>query len=140
MNFNISIVPKENISDIIPLLSILNPTMNTETLQERVAQISLEPYYCVAIYDGEKMIGLSGFWILYKIYAGKHIEPDNVIIHPDYRNKGLGEKLLDWVHEYGRGIGCNTSEINCFTANHPGYKFWINQGYEIIGFHMIKRL
>ena len=140
MNFEIRKIEKEEISNILPLLQILNPGMDHELISQRIDIMLQHQYECIGIYDGDRLIGISGYWILHKVYAGKHIEPDNVIIHPDYRNKKLGEKLLEWIHDLARKENCNTSEINCFSINHAGYKFWINQGYEIIGFHMIKKL
>jgi GNAT superfamily N-acetyltransferase len=63
-------------------------------------------YECVGVYDGNKMIGICGMWILTKYYVGRHIEPDNVMILPEYRGQGIGEKMMEWVYEYGRSKGC----------------------------------
>lgn len=138
--YQINIIEKTSLGNILPLLKILNPHMEEQIMEDRLEAMEANNYECIGIYDGDVLIGISGIWILHKMYAGKHIEPDNVIILPEYRNRGIGQILLDWVHEYARVQGCLTSEINCFTANHDGYRFWINQGYEIIGFHMIKKL
>lgn len=140
MPFEIKLIESENLSSIIPLLKLLNPTMTDELLIKRLNEIQEYNYNCIGIYQQDKLVGISGFWILYKIYSGKHIEPDNVIIDPSYRNQNLGAALMKWIHDYAAENNCNTSELNCFTNNHKGYKFWIEQGYEIIGFHMIKKI
>jgi GNAT superfamily N-acetyltransferase len=75
-----------------------------------------------------------------KYYVGKHIEPDNVIIHPDYRGSGVGEALMKWIYNYAISQGCVASELNCYVSNNAGQKFWINQGYNVIGFHFQKQL
>jgi GNAT superfamily N-acetyltransferase len=138
--YRISLIPKESIHTIIPLLQVLNPANETELLRLRLDEMLLRGYECVGVYDGDRLVGISGLWILTKYYIGRHIEPDNVVIHPDYRNKGIGELMMDWIYQYGREQGCVASELNCYVSNSGGVKFWHNQGYKIIGFHMQKRL
>lgn len=138
--YQVKIIPKENLGSIIPLLQILNPKMQPDVLEERFNEMKKTDYQCVGVYSGSELIAISGIWILQKIYAGKHIEPDNVIVHPDFRNKGIGELLMDWIHQYARDTGCIASELNCYVHNEGGNKFWKSLGYEIAGYHYIKKL
>jgi diamine N-acetyltransferase len=129
-----------NKPDIIPFLKLLNDTIADDTLESRLTEMFAQGYKCVGIFDEDKMIGLSGLWILTKYYVGRHIEPDNVIIHPSYQGKGIGELLMQWIYEYAVAQGCVASELNCYTTNHAAQKFWANQGYKILGFHYQKKL
>ena len=138
--YDIACIPEENIGSILPLLELLNPQINKEIINSRLEAMKKTDYTCVGVYDNEKLIAISGIWVLHKIYAGKHIEPDNVIVHPDYRNKGVGMLLLDWIHAYGKSIGCLTAEINSRVTNAGGNTFWEKMGYEIVGYHFIKSL
>ncbi|MBC8047889.1 MAG: GNAT family N-acetyltransferase [Fimbriimonadaceae bacterium] len=138
--YHFSLIPKENIYSIIALLKILNPVIDEQTLKSRLDEMLTQGYECVGVYDGDKLIGISGLWIITKYYVGKHIEPDNVVIHPDYRNKGIGELLMQWIYDYGRYKGCVASELNCYVINEKGHKFWFNEGYKILGFHFQKKL
>ncbi len=110
----IEFVKNKNIKSIIPLLEKLNPEIPTQTLSERLDKMLLNGYKCVGIYDEEKLIGISGIWILVKYYIGKHIELDNVCLLPGYRNKGIGKLLTKWIQQYAKSIGCNAAELNCY--------------------------
>jgi GNAT superfamily N-acetyltransferase len=138
--YTYALIPKQEILTIIPLLRILNDQIAEETLTERVNEMVERGYECVGIYDGEKLIGICGLWILTKYYVGRHIEPDNVMILPEYRGQGIGEKLMEWVYGYGRSKGCIATELNCYTANTAGQKFWANEDYRIVGFHYQRKL
>ena len=126
--------------DIIPFLKLLNDTIADTVLETRLAEMFAQNYKCVGVFDGDVLIGLSGLWILTKYYVGRHIEPDNVIIHPEYRGTGVGELLMQWIHDYAVAQGCTASELNCYTSNHAAQKFWANQGYKLLGFHYQKKL
>jgi GNAT superfamily N-acetyltransferase len=138
--YDIRIIPKENIDSIAPFLRLLNPKTRKNVLIKRLNDLRATDYKCAGVYHDSKLIAVSGMWVLNKIYAGKHIEPDNVVVHPDYRSKGIGTMLLNWIHAYACEIGCLTSELNSRITNSNGNKFWMNQGYEIVGFHFIKKL
>lgn len=134
------LLTESNKADIIPFLSLLNEKIGNDILESRLIEMFTQGYKSVGIFDSEKIIGLSGLWIMTKYYVGKHIEPDNVIIHPDYRGSGIGDALMKWIYEYAISQGCIASELNCYVSNNAGQKFWINQGYNVIGFHYQKML
>ena len=136
----IKIIPKEDFDSIIPFLEMLNNNTDKQILIERLNAMKESNYKCVGVFDNEKLIGISGIWLLCKHYVGKHIEPDNVIVDPSYRGKKIGEMLMEWIHNYARENDYPISELNCYVANHRGHKFWISQGYEIIAYHMRKTL
>jgi GNAT superfamily N-acetyltransferase len=134
------LLTEANKMDIIPFLKLLNDTIAGDVLEARLTEMFAQGYKCVGIFDADTMIGLSGLWIITKYYVGRHIEPDNVIIHPDYRGIGVGELLMQWIYEYAVAQGCIASELNCYTTNHAAQKFWANQGYKILGFHYQKKI
>jgi len=125
---------------IIPLLQQLNSNIAQEVLESRLKDMLNQGYLCVGIFNAQKLIGISGLWVLTKYYVGKHIEPDNVFILPEYQGKGIGTLLMNWIFDYAKSIGCVASELNCYTSNTEGHKFWKQQGYEIMAYHFLKRL
>jgi len=138
--YQIDLIANEKITDIIPLLKILDPKIDDETLNGRLQEmVANHNYQCVGVSFEGNLIGISGLWILNKYYVGKHIEADNVIIHPDHRNNGVGEQLMEWIFDYGKKNGCIASELNCYVGNSAGLKFWLNRGYKILGFHCQKK-
>lgn len=124
---------------IIPFLNRLDPSISVEVLNERLEEMFSNGYKCVGVYDSSKLVGISGLWILTKYYIGKHIEPDNVFILPEYQGKGIGKQIMKWVFNYAISIGCKGSELNCYTKNKSGQKFWEREGYQMVGYHYQKR-
>lgn len=74
------LIPEEEMEKMIPLWQVLNSQIGTKILAERLTEMIQKGYACAGVYDGEKLIGICGIWILTKYYIGRHLEPDNVII------------------------------------------------------------
>ncbi len=139
--FQIRFIPKGNMNEILPLVQMLNNyKIPVETLENRLQDMLTDGYQCLGAYNKEGLIGICGIWVLNKFYVGKHLEPDNVFVLPEYRSSGVGKLMMDQVLIYALEIGCNTSEINCYIKNGKGIQFWNNQGYQAIGYHMQKVL
>jgi GNAT superfamily N-acetyltransferase len=97
-------------------------------------------YRCVGIYHQKKLIGISGLWVLCKYYVGKHLEPDNVYLLPEYRGNGIAQQLIRWIEKYAVQRGCRAVELNCYFKNKLGQRFWKKEGYTELGIHYQKIL
>lgn len=139
MSVKFELIQKDNINSIIPLLKLLNENISENILKSRLDSMLQEGYQCVGIYLHEKLIGICGLWILTKYYVGKHIEPDNVMILPEYQNQGIGKKLFQWIDNFAKQNGCVASELNCYVGNKKAHKFWEDEGYEVIALHFQKK-
>ncbi|SDQ76884.1 GNAT family N-acetyltransferase [Flagellimonas zhangzhouensis] len=139
--FNIQWIPTENLISILPLAFVLNgEKIPLEVLEARLSAMIPMGYKCIGVYDGERLVGICGVWELNKLYAGKHLEPDNVIIDPEYQGKKIGEAMMSFLNNYAEELDCDALEVNCYAKNIRGKKFWENQGYEPLGIHLIKKL
>lgn len=109
-------------------------------LEERFAEMVTQNYECAGVYDGEKLIGISGMWYCTRHYAGKSMEVDHVFIDDGYRSLGLGKQFFSWIYEYVKAKGYNSVELNTYVQNYPSHKFYYNEGFEILGYHFFKKL
>lgn len=135
VSVKIQLIDKTELSTILPLLHEHNPEIPMETLRDRLDVMIELGYECAGIYDGEELIGICGIWTLCKYYVGKHLEPDNVYIRPEYRSNGVGRQLCEWLKKLAEARGCEAIELNCYLSNGPGRAFWEQNGYHEIGRH-----
>ncbi|MCA9402250.1 MAG: GNAT family N-acetyltransferase [Candidatus Omnitrophica bacterium] len=140
MSPSFNIIPKDQLTTILPLLKKLDPAIGEDVLEERLAGMMDLNYQCVGVYQNDQLIGMSGFWLLNKYYVGKHLEPDNVFILEEYRSGGLGHLLIEWLENYARKAGCRAIELNCYLKNTEGNRFWEKEGYRPLGIHYQKIL
>lgn len=131
---------KSSCTAIAELLNELAPSFSIELLVERLEEMFERNYQCVGIYYNQELVGVCGVWVLTKYYSGRHIEPDNVFIKPEYQNQGIGKKLNEWLVAFAHDNGCKAIELNCYNENHKGQAFWEENGFEAIGIHYSKSL
>ncbi len=135
--YQIRLIPSKDIKSIIPLVHILNGE-DENLLLQRLEVMMQNNYQCLGVYDQEKLIGISGLWTLTKFYNGKHLEPDNVVILPEYRGKGIGELMMAWIDNYAKENNYEAIELNAYVENLKGVEFWKKTGYHIRGHHFQK--
>tara|TARA_R110002020_G_scaffold293535_5_gene509131 strand:- start:50146 stop:50574 length:429 start_codon:yes stop_codon:yes gene_type:complete len=140
-NLNIKRLFKEDINTFQPLIkALMNNNIEDEVLRERLHEMFKQNYECYGIYWDDKLVGVFGLWFAIRHYAGKTCEADHVYIDDSYRNKGIGKEVFAWIFEYAKSKGCETSELNSYVSNYPSHKFYMNQGYDILGYHFLKKL
>jgi predicted GNAT family acetyltransferase len=97
-------------------------------------------YRQVAVFENEKCVALTGFWSGIKLWSGKYIEIDNFIVHPEYRSKGYGKAMTDYINKKALESNCTMIVLDAFTGNFTAHRFYYNQGFVPKGFHFLKIL
>lgn len=132
-----------NLEEMLPhydLLLQLNPNVGRKSYESMLKEMIPKGYGMVLVMAGDKCIGLSGYWINTMLWCGKYIEMDNVIIDKNYRSKGIGKLLLDWITEKGKKEGCKSIGLDAYVENKGAHKFYLREGFIIKGFHFIKEI
>ncbi len=73
--------------------------------------------------SGEVIAGCNG-----SVIFGS-ISTDQLWVHSAYRGKGIGAKLMDQVHNFGRENGCKLAAVTTMSFQAPG--FYIKLGYKV---------
>ena len=97
--------------------------------------------YCqMAVFEDEACIALAGYWYQTRLYCGRYVELDNVVVSAAYRSQGIGQILCRAIEEEGRKNGCRVANLNAYVVNAAAHRFYYREGYSILGFHFTKPL
>ncbi|MFM2297292.1 MAG: hypothetical protein RL117_999 [Verrucomicrobiota bacterium] len=132
----------QSMPEILDLLSLMNPAIERETLQRRYEKILRESNHYRILgcdYNG-RLAGLTGLWIGTKMWCGDYAEIDHLMVHPDYRNRGIGTALIVAAEDLARELDCNIMVLDSYTDNHGSHRLYHRLGCEIWGFHFVKPL
>ncbi len=139
-SITVRLIPTAELPTILPLVRMLNPDIDEDVLAQRLEEMPGQGYQCAGAYLEGHLVGICGLWVTTRFYCGKMIEPDNVVVHPDFRSLGVGQKLMAWVYDYARAENCEVVELNSYVGSSRAHKFYFNQGFQILGFHFQKKL
>jgi GNAT superfamily N-acetyltransferase len=129
--------------EMLKCFDILHEVYNTFTLEEYDRELDVmlpHNYGQVVVMDGETIAGLTGYWIGSKLWCGKYMELDNVVVAESYRSKGVGQLLFKFMEEWAIKEKCTMLALDSYASNIKAHKFFKGQGYDPKGFHFINIL
>lgn len=130
----------DQMSEGYELITQLYPKMTLETYRERLVQMLPNSYGQAIVRDGRRVVGLSGYWINTRLWSGKYIDLDNVIVDEAYRSKGIGKLLMDHLVEKAKKLGCRIAVLDAYVENQGAHHFYYREGFAIRGFHFVKKI
>ena len=134
-------IKMNQLEQIVALTQQLNPDKSKELLVERQQQMfALDHYICFGLIVNNKLAGVAGGWKTVRLYSGKQLEIDHVVVDETYRSAGLGAYFLQEIESWATNHDCKTVELNAYVANSRSHKFYFDKGYQILGFHFQKKI
>jgi GNAT superfamily N-acetyltransferase len=122
------------------LIMQLDYQLDRETFASYLEEMTIRGYKQLAVFEEENCVAIAGYWVTTKFYCGRYLELDNVIVNQTIRSKGIGKFVCDRLEEEARKFGCTTVVLDTYVKNDKAHKFYMREGYRIVGFHFIKDL
>ena len=72
-----------------------------------------------------RMMAYGGFWM---VKQEAHIT--NLAVHPDYRNRGLGNEFLRFLLEKAKNLGAKVATLEVRTSNKVGLRLYEKWGFQ----------
>ncbi len=129
---------KKDMLEQLEVLQELYPNLTHGYYDEMLTSMIPCNYGQVAVFDGEECIGISGYWQGTKIWCGKYIELDNVVVKKSARGTGAGKLMQEYLQAKAEETNCNIMVLDAYSHNFKAHRFYYNQGYAPRGFHFIK--
>jgi GNAT superfamily N-acetyltransferase len=125
----------------LDVLKELYPSLTPENyLADLKEMLPNNRYGQVAVFDGDTCVGVSGYWIGTKLWCGKYLEIDNLVVSAKVRSKGVGKMIFDYLSEKAQQEECSMVSLDSYTSNFKAHKFFYNEGFAPKGFHFINIL
>lgn len=122
------------------LLQQLNPDVPLEVLAARLHSLGKNhPHYQIfGAFDGERLIGVAGAWIATKLWCGRYLEIDNLVVDERARSSGVGTLMIRHFEKVAEETSCNILVMDSYSGNHASHRLYHRLGFEIWGFHFVK--
>jgi ribosomal protein S18 acetylase RimI-like enzyme len=122
------------------LIQQLYPDYTIEKYENLLAAMIPNNYKQLIVVENGISIALAGFWIGTKLWSGKYLELDNVVVHENFRSNGIGSIMTNYLNQKAIDEDCKMIVLDAFSTNFGAHKFYMNHGFVPKGFHFIKFL
>ena len=104
--------------------------------EEAVANEKNLFYVLYDLYDGNEMVGFIWAYIEEKnetplTYATKTLYIKKVVVHPNHRNRGYGQELIQYVDTLAQEKRCSFIEVELWYADDDVVQFLRKSNYDI---------
>ena len=131
----------EEMLEQLPILQELYPSLTLDAYRNDLIDMLPNNHYGqIAVFEGETCLGLTGYWIGTKLWCGKYLEIDNLIVSEKQRSTGVGKQMFDYLAAKATQENCTMMALDSYTSNFKAHKFFYNQSFAPKGFHFIRVL
>lgn len=131
---------KEEILSSFELIKEMYPSMTLDQYSKDIDAMLLNHYFQIAVVDDNQIIGVCGIWIGTKLWSGKYMELDNIVVTSKKRSNGAGKLLFEYAQKLADKECCNIMALDSYTDNFRAHRFFYNQAFIPRGFHFISIL
>ena len=98
-----------------------------QSAQAMFDQFSVGYKYALVIFGGQK----AGYFA-FDGKAKKEVFISKLYIHKDFRRRGLGKYILDFIAKEARSLGCAAMTLSVNKDNSDSIQFYISYGFQTI--------
>ncbi len=125
----------EQIMFCFPVLFELRPHLIKEKILTQVRRMMKEGFMLVFIEADEKAVAAAGFRFEEMLYRGKSIYVDDLVTLPEYRSKGYGAEIIDWIIDFAKKNNCEQVHLDSGVQRFDAHRFYLNKGFIISSHH-----
>ena len=80
---------------------------------------------------------VAGYRIIEMLYCGRILVVDDLVTDEAARSGGHGKRLLDWLRDEARALGCRQLHLDSGVWRPDAHRFYFREGFHILGFHFV---
>jgi GNAT superfamily N-acetyltransferase len=103
-----------------------------------------EGYRLVGVFEdgSSEAVAVVGFRVAHSLAWGHYLYVDDLSTLPEARRRGHGRRLLDWLHEEARRLGCEQLHLDSGVGQDraDAHRLYLNAGLEIRSHHFARQV
>ena len=120
MKIDVIPVSIEHMTEVVDILQLISEFKPKNSYYEDIFkkfQEHPDNYGFVAVDDFQKVLGFGSILIEYKIRGGVMGHIEDVAIHNQYQNRGIGKLIMDKLVEKAKNKNCYKISLSCKKKN-----------------------
>jgi GNAT superfamily N-acetyltransferase len=126
----------EDVAGCFRVFSVLRPHLDEGQFIARL-QAQVKEGYQIAYVKVDGEVGAAaGYRVAHFLAWGKVLYVDDLVTHPEQRNRGLGGVLMDWLLEQAKKLCCDEVHLDTGFQRHGAHRLYLNKGFVLSCHHM----
>lgn len=131
---------KQDVLKCWDVMLALRPHLERSSFADRVLEMFQEGYILAFIEQDGKAASAVGYRYQNYLYNGKHIYIDDLSTLEEYRGKGFGGKLLEYVFDQAKQRGLKQVTLDSGYQRKNAHRLYLNQGFVMSSHHFEKSI
>ncbi|MEI6462243.1 MAG: GNAT family N-acetyltransferase [bacterium] len=142
-DINIKLAKEEDLQEVLRLYGQLweNFKFDLDVVKERFKRdldTRRKDYYLAIL--NEKVIGVCAMTYREDIWDGNIASIEELVVDKDFRGKGLGKKLLEYITQIAKEKNCYSIELHSNMKRLDAHRFYENNGFDKKSYYFEKIL
>lgn len=104
------------------------------------ALMDADGYRLAALLDDDVVRAVAGYRAHGTLYAGRVLMLDELVSDETARSSGHGARMMAWLRDEGRALGCAELHLLSRTVRERAHRFYFREGMAIQCFHFAATL
>jgi GNAT superfamily N-acetyltransferase len=113
----------------------LRTAFGKQALLAQIKEQMREGYKIAYVESDGEVLCVAGFVVGTKLAWGKHIYVDDLVTADRHRSKGAGAKMIDWLKDHARELGCEQLHLDSGVQRFGAHRFYLRHGFDISSHH-----
>ncbi|WP_433596241.1 GNAT family N-acetyltransferase [Lysinibacillus xylanilyticus] len=114
-----------------PVMAQLRTELTLEKYLLLLKEMTQDGYLLFALYENMQIVAVAGFSWRVNFYSERHIFVYDLVTDMKYRSRGCGEKLLNYLHQWGKENGAHYIALESGIQRTSAHRFYEDRlGYE----------
>ncbi|PJO45560.1 GNAT family N-acetyltransferase [Lysinibacillus xylanilyticus] len=114
-----------------PVMAQLRTELTLEKYLLLLKEMTQDGYLLFALYENMQIVAVAGFSWRVNFYSERHIFVYDLVTDMKYRSRGYGEKLLNYLHQWGKENGAHYIALESGIQRTSAHRFYEDRlGYE----------
>jgi GNAT superfamily N-acetyltransferase len=110
-----------------PVMKELRTQLDEDTYTQAVKRMMDQDGFQLAyIQEGGKAVSIAGFRCGESFAWGRYIYVDDLITASQYRSKGYGRAMMDWLVAHAKSLGCGEMHLDSGVQRYRAHHFYLS--------------
>lgn len=132
---------KAEITRCFPVMAELRPYLIEDEFVERIRRQQKQAGYEMAFLDEAGAVrAVAGFRVTECLWAGRFFYVDDLVTAAGARNRGWGQRMMDWLLQRAREEGCKEFQLDSGVQRFEAHGFYLKNRLHIVAYHFRRML